>query len=177
MLPLAPRPRGRDPAGRLITTTLPNGVTTFYTYDPADRITRLTHSRSNGTIIVGDYRFVSDGAGNRTVVTEVLAMPSAPNVTTTLAYTYDPLYRLTSASYSGTYTYTFAYAYDQVGNRMLGERLLANPVTEDYEIAAVEARFAVQRLGSPREPSGRTKSNVLTLVRITARPATAPAGQ
>ncbi len=33
-------------------------------------------------------------------------------------YTYDPLYRLTSANYTGSYTSTLAYAYDAVGNRL-----------------------------------------------------------
>lgn len=37
---------------------------------------------------------------------------------TTIEYAYDPLYRLTSANYTGAYTSTFTYAYDSVGNRL-----------------------------------------------------------
>ncbi len=44
------------------------------------------------------------------------ALTSLPE-TTTISYSYDPLYRLTGASYSGTLTNNFAYTYDAVGNR------------------------------------------------------------
>lgn len=37
---------------------------------------------------------------------------------TTIEYTYDPLYRLTTANYTGAYTSRFAYSYDAVGNRL-----------------------------------------------------------
>jgi len=51
-------------------------------------------------------------------------------LTTTIAYTYDPLYRLTGASYSGAYTYTFDYAYDKVGNRTaMTKTITSTPVT------------------------------------------------
>ncbi|MEW5717855.1 MAG: hypothetical protein AB1817_04445 [Chloroflexota bacterium] len=43
--------------------------------------------------------------------------PSAQ--TTMMSYTYDPLYRLTSANATGAYTGTFAYTYDAVGNRLM----------------------------------------------------------
>ena len=33
-------------------------------------------------------------------------------ITNSITYTYDPLYRLTSAAYSGTLTHTYAYEYD-----------------------------------------------------------------
>ncbi|MCZ7670551.1 MAG: hypothetical protein M5U34_27065 [Chloroflexi bacterium] len=35
---------------------------------------------------------------------------------TTIAYAYDPLYRLTGADYSGDISASYAYAYDAVGN-------------------------------------------------------------
>jgi YD repeat-containing protein len=66
---------GYDSANRLVTTTLPNGVRTAYTYDDANRLMRLTHSRDNGLVIVGDYQFVLDAVGNRIVVTETLRPP------------------------------------------------------------------------------------------------------
>lgn len=37
---------------------------------------------------------------------------------TTIAYVYDPLYRLTRATFTGSYTGTFVYTYDAVGNRL-----------------------------------------------------------
>jgi YD repeat-containing protein len=41
----------------------------------------------------------------------------AASTTRVITYTYDPLYRLTSAVYSGTLTNTYTYAYDAAGNR------------------------------------------------------------
>ncbi len=52
--------------------------------------------------------------------------------TTTINYTYDPLYRLTNANYSGAYTYTFAYAYDQVGNRTAQTQTITNTQVTTY---------------------------------------------
>ncbi|MBI3243662.1 MAG: RHS repeat protein [Chloroflexi bacterium] len=44
------------------------------------------------------------------------AVPTQPTTTTTITYTYDPLYRLKRADYSdGSY---FEFAYDPVGNRL-----------------------------------------------------------
>lgn len=39
--------------------------------------------------------------------------------TTIIHYTYDPLYRLTEAQYSGILSGTYSYGYDEVGNRLI----------------------------------------------------------
>jgi RHS repeat-associated protein len=57
-------------------------------------------------------------------------------VTTTIDYTYDPLYRLTNADYSTGDSYQ--YAYDSVGNRLTQESFvhgLSSTVTYNYDIA------------------------------------------
>ena len=64
-------------------------------------------------------------------------------VTTTIAYTYDPLYRLTGANYSGAYTYTFAYAYDVVGNRTVQTRTITSTLVTTYTYDAAN-RLATQ---------------------------------
>ena len=53
-------------------------------------------------------------------------------VTATITYTYDPLYRLTGANYSGGYTYTFAYRYDAVGNRTVQTRTITSTLATTY---------------------------------------------
>ncbi len=58
--------------------------------------------------------------------TETLTPSITPTPTSTpvnlaplvIDYTYDPLYRLTNATYTGVLTDTFAYSYDAVGNRL-----------------------------------------------------------
>jgi RHS repeat-associated protein len=57
-------------------------------------------------------------------------------VTTTIDYTYDPLYRLTNADYSTGDSYQ--YAYDSVGNRLTQESFvhgLSSSVTYNYDLA------------------------------------------
>ena len=84
------------------------------------------------TLPVGDYHFRSDydgvqfwsGDGNHCMIPgclEVLVeIPGGVGeVSVTIDYTYDPLYRLTTADYdTGEF---FHYTYDAVGNRMTQE--------------------------------------------------------
>jgi RHS repeat-associated protein len=56
---------------------------------------------------------------------------SADNATN-INYTYDPLYRLTSANYTGASTYAFAYAYDKVGNRTAQTATIGSTVVTTY---------------------------------------------
>lgn len=60
-----------------------------------------------------------------------------------IAYTYDPLYRLTGANYSGAYTYTFAYDYDKVGNREAFTRTITDTLVTTYTFDAAN-RLATQ---------------------------------
>jgi YD repeat-containing protein len=61
--------------------------------------------------------------------------PEWRRVTTTVAYAYDPLYRLTSAAYSDTQVYTYTYVYDKAGNRTAMTKTIASTVafTHAYE--------------------------------------------
>ena len=119
-----------DKANRLITVTLPNTVTTVYAYDNANRTTQVIHKRSGN--VLGQYNFILDGVGNRKIVTETLAQPSAPNITSTINYAYDPLYRVTGANYTGSLTYTFAYRYDPVGNRTAQTATITSTLVTTY---------------------------------------------
>jgi YD repeat-containing protein len=100
-----------DVAGHLITTTLPNGVTTTYRYDAANRLIDLAHTATDD-ILLSSYSYELDHTGNRVRVVETLT-----ETTHTITYTYDGLYRLTEADYSTGEN--FQYAYDTVGNRTL----------------------------------------------------------
>ncbi len=74
----------------------------------------------------------------RTNLITVTGGGAAPSlITTTIVYTYDPLYRLTGANYSSAYTYTFAYRYDAVGNRTVQTRTITSTLvtTYTYDIA------------------------------------------
>jgi YD repeat-containing protein len=61
---------------------------------------------------------------------------SSVNRATTINYTYDPLYRLTNANYSGAYTSTFAYAYDKVGNRTTQTATITSTLVTTYQYDA-----------------------------------------
>ena len=49
-----------------------------------------------------------------------------------ITYTYDPVYRLTGATYSDAYTYTFAYRYDAVGNRTAMTKTITSTLVTTY---------------------------------------------
>lgn len=94
----------------IIKKTLPNGVYTAYTYDPAKRVTNTTNKNSSDSVI-SSYHYTYDANSNITQEIETTAAG-----TTTKNYTYDKLNRLTNAAYSdGNYE---TYTYDAMGNRL-----------------------------------------------------------
>ena len=98
---LAARAYAYDGFGRLRTATDGNGVTETYTYDAADRVTRIAYS-TGGTPVTYAY----DAAGN---------VASRVDGSGTTTYTYDPLGRLASSIHSSS-PEKVAYTYDAVGN-------------------------------------------------------------
>lgn len=111
-----------DPFGRLETATAPNEVVSRYTYDKAHQIDTITHE-DNLNAVLGSFDYTYDAVGNRTGVVEVMNVTTA--TTTTIAYEYDDLYRLTDATYSDGRS--FEYVYDAVGNRTM--------VTDSFNIS------------------------------------------
>jgi len=101
-----------DGVGRHIATVRSNNVATSYDYDPAGRLTGLTHQDMSGTpVTLADFQYTLDGRGNRTAAVETLNGATPVNI----AYTYDALSRLTEANYdSGTTVYS--YGFDRSGN-------------------------------------------------------------
>ena len=95
-----------DPAGRLISKTLPNGVAASYTYDNANRLTGLVNRRGD-TSVISSFSYTHDNVGNRLTMTEVSGAHS---------YSYDDIYRLLSAAHPAASTES--YTYDRVGNRL-----------------------------------------------------------
>jgi RHS repeat-associated protein len=135
-----------DDAGRLLTSTLPNGVVGTYGYDGSSRVTSISYA--TGTTQVGDLSYTYDAAGHRTTVGGSLARVSLPAAVSTTTYnasnqltkwinnqtkpTYDANGNMLS---DGTYTYTWnargqltqikngstvtaSYSYDALGRRI-----------------------------------------------------------
>jgi RHS repeat-associated protein len=100
---------GYDNANRRTTLAAPNGINTSYTYDNLNRLTNLTASLSSTTITSSAYTY--DNAGNRLTKT-------TPDYSE--AYSYDPLYRLTTVNRNGTAN-QWVFSYDAVGNRLTNQ--------------------------------------------------------
>ena len=96
-----------DAADRRTGLTYPNGVTTEYDYDQANRLTDLLTRDPQGTVLDG-YAYSYDAVGNRTEMRSL--RDSAVH-----DYTYDSVDRLTRWQ-RGPDRFE-AYAYDEVGNR------------------------------------------------------------
>ncbi len=98
----------------------PWGTIDNYEWDYGDGVTSTTSAVTHSHVYTasGVYTVsltVSRGSESDTLTrTNYVAVYPVP-VTTIITYTYDPLYRLTSASYSSGEVYT--YTYDEVGNR------------------------------------------------------------
>lgn len=97
-------------------------------------VTAITNGE-NATGVLGQANFTSGSAAtaqNRMSSPRGVTLLAQPVVTATIAYDYDPLYRLTAADYdNGT---LFHYTYDAVGNRQT-EETQAGETTYEYDIA------------------------------------------
>jgi RHS repeat-associated protein len=65
-----------DASGRRTSLTLPNGVTTSYTYDPASRLQQILHQKAG--ISLEDIRYQNDASGNRTSYSRTNPHPLLP---------------------------------------------------------------------------------------------------
>ncbi len=88
--------------------TNPNGTTSAYTYDAADRMDTITHVGPSGTI--SSYAYSYDPNSNRQRQVEQNA-----GRTETTDYTYDFVNRLQTVTYPGK---AVVYEYDKSGNRI-----------------------------------------------------------
>src|SRR5207244_11645572 len=104
-------------SGRRPSLTYPNGTSTSYTYDPASRLTSITHNGPSGVIESVSYTY--DAAGNRLTANRTVGTATAvPNATTA---SYDAANELTVIASGATQSLT----YDQNGN-------LTNDATNTY---------------------------------------------
>ena len=116
-----------DGAGRQLSRTLSDGAQTSTTYDANGWPLTLKQKTANGTI-TDSTTYTRDRVGN------ILTQTSNEGTTT---YTYDALYRLTSADYPGT-TFDESFTYDSVGNRLTQTQ---NGATHAYEYFANSNRL------------------------------------
>lgn len=118
----------RNELGAATAIAYPNGAGMASTYDAAGRLVALANTRAGGQILAS-YTYQLDAAGNRTQITEDLL-----GISTTRAYTYDALGRLTSSVASdGTEHH---YLFDAAGNirQIYGTRQGEGGQIETYTI-------------------------------------------
>lgn len=104
---------GYDAAGNVQTLAYHMGVTASYQYDALNRLTNLvwTNYNHDSAILNAGFYYQLGSTGNRTNLSETLnSQPS-----TTYAWQYDNLYRLTTEVISAMGS--AGYGYDPVGNR------------------------------------------------------------
>ncbi|MDP2787524.1 MAG: DUF6531 domain-containing protein, partial [Pseudomonadota bacterium] len=128
-----------DPAGRLLSRVTAAGVHANYAYDANGQLTRLTQYDAADALIA-DSTYTRDRVGHILSQTDLGALTS---------YTYDALYRLTSADYPGA-TNDELFTYDKVGNRKTYTKgsLTANANTRYYGYVTGSNRLADIRIGS-----------------------------
>jgi len=96
-----------DGAGRLLSRILSNGTATLYQYDKDGLLIKLSQRSADGTV-VDERTYQHDDIGN---ITQVVITGGE-----TINYSYDPGYRLTSAT-SSIAVNNQTFTYDAAGNR------------------------------------------------------------
>ncbi|MCP4937255.1 MAG: hypothetical protein GY927_24370, partial [bacterium] len=73
--------------------------------------------RIDRLLLVTDTTYIPTGEGPAASPIQVISDTVAPGITShVIQYGYDPLYRLTEATYTGDIAATYLYSYDPVGN-------------------------------------------------------------
>ncbi len=113
-----------DANGNKKSETLANGVVSTYTYNKANRITKIENKSGNSTISSYEYSYYFDGS-------DACKKRNEGGIIETTEYEYDGLKRLTEESVKvGNKTSdTYSYEYDDYGNR---SKMTATG-TENYE--------------------------------------------
>lgn len=113
-----------DANGNKKSETLANGVVSTYTYNKANRITKIENKSGNSTISSYEYSYYFDGS-------DACKKRNEGGIIETTEYEYDGLKRLTeeSVKVGNNTTDTYAYEYDDYGNR---SKMTATG-TENYE--------------------------------------------
>src|SRR5437667_1134753 len=111
-----------DGAGNRTRLTHPNGTQTVYAYRTNNWLSSISHQTAGGTPFEA-ISYTYDANGNRISQTDSSG---------TSSYGYDPLNRLISAAYPGTYG-TWSWEYDAVGNRTQQQVAPAVPTTYTYD--------------------------------------------
>ena len=100
-----------DANGNKKSETLGNGVISTYTYNKANRITKIENKKGNSNISVYEYSYYLDGS-------DACKVRNENGIIETTEYEYDGLKRLAEESVKvGNSTDTYAYEYDDYGNR------------------------------------------------------------
>ena len=101
-----------DANGNKKSETLANGVISTYTYNKANRITKIENKKGNSNISVYEYSYYLDGS-------DACKVRNENGIMETTSYEYDGLKRLTEESVKvGNKTSdTYSYEYDDYGNR------------------------------------------------------------
>lgn len=101
-----------DANGNKKSETLGNGVISAYTYNKANRITKIENKKGNSNISVYEYSYYLDGS-------DACKTRNENGIIETTSYEYDGLKRLTEESVKvGNKTSdTYSYEYDDYGNR------------------------------------------------------------
>jgi RHS repeat-associated protein len=111
---------GYTPVGALDYLALPNGTTTNYTYNSAQRLQDLT-TRALG-LPIASFTYTLRAGGHRSTLTERIGSAQMNGTPRRTEWTYDALYRLTSETVAGGadpgQLGTVSYTYDKVGNRL-----------------------------------------------------------
>jgi RHS repeat-associated protein len=120
--------------GLVSTVTYGNGTAVAYTYDGAERVTRIDHQSADGALLSMLYTYDVRGLPSQ-IAEEVNYQPDAM-----VSFDYDARGRLTGEKRTGSSPYDFSYAYDLGGNRTTKTNNLSGEQTRyTYDVSNIVA--------------------------------------
>jgi RHS repeat-associated protein len=133
---------GYNTASQLTAFNYGNGVAATFSYS-SDRLqlTSLTYKKSTTTLLGLTYSYGTAGSNNG----QITGITDSVDNGRSVAYTYDPLTRLSTAVTTGSTGYPkwgLSFAYDRYGNRTDENQTAGNPPMNHVIVAAATNRIA-----------------------------------
>ena len=147
-----------DANGNKKSETLANGVVSTYTYNKANRITKLENKSGNTDISSYEYSYYLDGS-------DACKIHNESGIIETTSYEYDGLTRLTeeAVKVGNNTTDTYAYEYDDYGNRSKMTAAGTEDFVTEYSYVDSNGKYTALLQKEVKTVENEADENLITL--------------
>ena len=147
-----------DKNGNKKSETLANGVVSTYTYNKANRITKIENKSGNTDISSYEYSYYLDGS-------DACKIHNESGIIETTSYEYDGLTRLTeeAVKVGNNTTDTYAYEYDDYGNRSKMTAAGTEDFVTEYSYVDSNGKYTALLQKEVKTVENEADENLITL--------------